>query len=134
RGGSREDMTSSPDIQRDGPFTTIWMNLPEKRNALSLTHMRSLTAAFEEVGGSDALGVILAARGPVFSAGHDFSDMAGADLGRMRALLFACSEMMDVIQSIPQPVIARVPGLATGAGCPLVAAWDLARPGDTAGL
>src|SRR5881296_2769606 len=49
----------------------------------------SLTAAFEEVGGSDALGVILAARGPVFSAGHDFADMAGADLGQMRALLFA---------------------------------------------
>ena len=110
------------------------MNLPEKRNALSLSHMQSLTAAFEEVGASDALGVILAARGPVFSAGHDFADMAGADLGQMRALLFACTEMMNLIQSIPQPVIARVHGLATAAGCQLVATCDLAVAADTAGF
>ena len=127
-------MTSSPEVVRDGPFTTIWMNLPEKRNALSLDHMLSLTAAFEEVGASEALGVILAARGPVFSAGHDFADMAGADLGQMRALLFACTRMMDTIQSIPQPVIARVHGLATAAGCQLVATCDLAIAADTAGF
>src|SRR4051794_12724249 len=67
-------------VDRDGPFVTITMNLPDKRNALSLVHMQELTQAFQEAGDSDALGVILAANGKVFSAGHDFADMAGADL------------------------------------------------------
>jgi len=127
-------MTSSPEVLRDGPFTTIWMNMPEKRNALSLEHMLALTAAFEEVGASDALGVILGGRGKVFSAGHDFADMAGADLGQMRALLIACTKLMNTIQSIPQPVVARVHSLATAAGCQLVATCDLAVAADTAGF
>src|SRR4051794_6247679 len=63
-------------VDRDGPFVTITMNLPDKRNALSLVHMQELTQAFQEAGDSDALGVILAGNGKVFSAGHDFADMA----------------------------------------------------------
>ncbi len=74
-------------VERDGPFATITMNRPERRNALSLEHMRELTAAFVQVGQSDARGIILAGNGPVFSAGHDFADMAGADLVAMRELL-----------------------------------------------
>jgi enoyl-CoA hydratase/carnithine racemase len=118
--------------ERSGDTVTITMDLPEKRNALSLAHMRELRQAFQEVGDGDATGVILAGNGPVFSAGHDFADMAGADLAEMRRLLLACTELMATMQAIPQPVVARVHGLATAAGCQLVATADLAVASDTA--
>ena len=120
------------DVTRTGPVVRITMNLPEKRNALSLTHMTELLEAFRQAGDSDATGVVLAANGPVFSAGHDFADMAGADLDVMRRLLRRCTELMETMQQIPQPVIARVHGLATAAGCQLVATADLAVAVDTA--
>lgn len=121
-------------VMRDGDYTTITMNRPERRNALSLAHMRELIAAFAEAGESDALGVILAGNGPVFSAGHDFADVAGADLPTVRRMLQTCAELMNLMQSIPQVVIARVHGLATAAGCQLVATCDLAVAADTAGF
>ena len=120
------------DVSRTGPVVRITMNLPEKRNALSLLHMTELLEAFRQAGESDATGVILAANGPVFSAGHDFADMAGADLDAMRKLLRRCTELMDTIQQIPQPVVAKVHALATAAGCQLVATADLAIAADTA--
>jgi enoyl-CoA hydratase/carnithine racemase len=110
----------------EGDFATITMNHPQRRNALSLKHMLELTAAFREVGESPALGVILAANGPAFSAGHDFADMVGQDLVAMRKLLSVCTTLMNTIQSIPQPVLARVHAIATAAGCQLVATCDLA--------
>jgi enoyl-CoA hydratase/carnithine racemase len=113
-------------VERDGPFTTITMNLPARRNALSLTHLRELLDAFRAVGDSDAWGVILAGNGPVFSAGHDFADLAGADLAAMRELLRTCTDLMETMQAIPQVVVARVHALATAAGCQLVATCDLA--------
>lgn len=119
-------------VERDGPFATITMNRPERRNALSLEHMRELTAAFAEVGKSDARGVILAGNGPVFSAGHDFADTVGADLVAMRQLLWTCTELMHTMQHIPQPVVARVHSLATAAGCQLVASADLAVAAEEA--
>lgn len=121
-------------VQREGPFVTITMNRPERRNALSVEHMRELTKAFAEVGTTDARGVILAGNGPVFSAGHDFADMVGADLVAMRELLWTCTELMNTMQRIPQPVVARVHALATAAGCQLVAAADLAVAADGAGF
>jgi enoyl-CoA hydratase/carnithine racemase len=120
------------DVTRSGPVARITMDLPKKRNALSLEHMTELLEAVREVGGSDATGVVLAANGPVFSAGHDFADMAGADLAAMRRLLSRCTELMTTIQSIPQPVIARVHALATAAGCQLVATCDLAVAAESA--
>jgi len=121
-------------VERQGPFFTVTMNRPERRNALSLQHMRELIAAFRQVGESDARGVILAGNGPVFSAGHDFADMVGADLVAMRELLWTCTELMTTIQGLRQPVIARVHGLATAAGCQLVASADLAVAADGAGF
>lgn len=120
------------DVTRTGPVVRITMNLPEKRNALSLVHMTELLDAFRQAGDSDATGVVLAANGPVFSAGHDFADMAGADLEQMRRLLKRCTELMHTMQQIPQPVIAKVHALATAAGCQLVATADLAVAADTA--
>src|SRR4051794_11398239 len=119
-------------VETDGPFAVITMNRPERRNALSLSHMRALTAAFRQVGETDATGTVLAGNGPVFSSGHDFADLAGADLGAARELLLACRELMETIQYVPQVVIARVHGLATAAGCQLVATCDLAVAADTA--
>jgi enoyl-CoA hydratase/carnithine racemase len=119
-------------VERDGSYLTVTMNRPERRNALSLAHMLELTDAFRAAGESDALGVIVAGAGPVFSAGHDFADMAGSNLNEMRRLLYTCTAMMDTIQQIPQVVIARVHGLATAAGCQLVASCDLAVAADSA--
>lgn len=119
-------------VARDGAITTITLNRPEKRNALAHDVMVELTATLREVGNSDALGVVLAAAGPVFSAGHNFGDLAGADLGATRRLFEVCTEMMDTLQSIPQPVIARVHALATAAGCQLVATCDLAIAAESA--
>ncbi len=118
----------------DGPITTITLNRPEKRNALALPVMLELTAALREVAQSDARGVILAANGPVFSAGHNFADMAGATLAQAQELFAICTTMMDAIQAMPQVVIARVHALATAAGCQLVASCDLAVAADSAGF
>jgi enoyl-CoA hydratase/carnithine racemase len=117
-----------------GEFATVTMNRPQRRNALSLAHMRELIAAFAQVGESDALGVVLAGNGPVFSAGHDFADVAEADLAAVRALLQTCTMLMTLMQQIPQPVVARVHGLATAAGCQLVASADLAVASENAGF
>ena len=113
-------------LEYEGDFATITMNYPQRRNALSLKHMLELTSAFREVGESKVRGVTLAANGPVFSAGHDFADVAGQDLVAVRKLLKVCTTLMNTIQEIPQPVLARVHGLATAAGCQLVATCDLA--------
>lgn len=120
------------EVTRSGDFTTIMMNRPQRRNALSLKHIRELLTAFLDVGESDALGVVLAGSGPVFSAGHDFADMAGSSHASVRQLLTVCTDLMVTMQQIPQPVVARVHGLATAAGCQLVASADLAVAADTA--
>jgi enoyl-CoA hydratase/carnithine racemase len=120
--------------ERSGDFATITMNRPQRRNALSLDHMRELIRAFSDAGDSDALGIVLAGNGPVFSAGHDFADVADADLPTVRKLLQTCTELMTLMQQVPQPVVARVHGLATAAGCQLVATADLAVASEDAGF
>ncbi|GAA1557249.1 enoyl-CoA hydratase-related protein [Actinomadura kijaniata] len=119
-------------IERDGAFTTITMNRPRRRNALSRAFLEDLTRAFAKVAETDARGVILAAEGPVFSAGHDFADLAGASHADVRDLLQTCADLMRTIQSVPQVVIARVHALATAAGCQLVATCDLAVAAESA--
>jgi enoyl-CoA hydratase/carnithine racemase len=121
-------------VERSGEFATVTMNRPQRRNALSLAHMRELIAAFEDLGNSDALGIVLAGNGPVFSAGHDLADVVQADLLQVRSLLMTCTELMTLIQQVPQPVVARVHGLATAAGCQLVATADLAVASEDAGF
>jgi len=121
-------------LERSGDFATITMSNPAKRNALSLMHMRALIAAFRQVGDSDALGVVLAANGKVFSAGHDFADVVDHEHADVRSLLVTCTELMTLIQQIPQPVVARVHALATAAGCQLVASADLAVAAESAGF
>lgn len=121
-------------VARAGDTTTITLNNPAKRNALSAAMMTELTQALREAGDSDTLAVVLAANGPVFSAGHNFADLAGADLAASRALFRQCTTLMDTVQAIPQPVVAKVHALATAAGCQLVATCDLAVAAQSAGF
>lgn len=119
-------------VTQEGDITTITLNHPQKRNALALPMIRELHRAFEDVGRTDARGVILAANGPVFSSGHYFGDLVSVTLAQARELFDVCTMMMDAMQAMPQPVIAKVHALATAAGCQLVASCDLAVASDNA--
>ncbi len=120
-------------VDREQSIATVTMNRPERRNALSLAHMEELIAAFRDLGRDGAVRtVILAGNGPVFSAGHDLREMLARDMNDYRRLFDVCTELMAVVQSIPQPVIARVHGMATAAGCQLVATCDMAVASEEA--
>jgi len=120
-------------LSTHGGLGTVTMNRPERRNALSEAHMRELVDAFARLGNDeDVRAIILAANGPVFCSGHDFADMVERDLDAMRELLTVCTELMRTMQRVPQPVVARVHGIATAAGCQLVASADLAVAAEEA--
>ncbi len=121
-------------VTHDGDTVRITMNRPQRRNSLCEEHLRELLAAFRSAGQTDATGIVLAGDGPVFSSGHDFADVAARDEAGVRALLDVCTELMRTIESVPQVVIARVHGLATAAGCQLVASCDLAVAAESAGF
>lgn len=105
----------------------ITLNRPEKRNALSLNLMAEMIDLLRAVQKNDGVRVlIIRAAGPVFSSGHDLSEMREGNVVSFRAAFDACTEMMEAVRSLPQPVIAQVQGMATAAGCQLVAACDLA--------
>lgn len=113
-------------VAREGAVAVVTLNRAEKRNALSLELMRELMAALRSVGAdAGARAVVLAAEGKVFSSGHDLSEMVGRSVVDYRELFDVCTELMALVQSIPQPVIAQVQGLATAAGCQLAATCDL---------
>lgn len=122
------------DVRHDGDVATVTLDNPDKRNALALDVMLELTGALRDIARSDALGVVLAANGPVFSAGHNFGDMVDAQLPDAQHLLRVCTDMMNLVQEVPQVVIARVHALATAAGCQLVATCDLALAAESAGF
>src|SRR3989454_697542 len=120
-------------VGEDAGLAIVTMNRPERRNALSEAHMAELTRALRSVGDAgEARAIVLAATGPVFSSGHDFADMVERDLDGMRRLLATCTELMLTIQRVPQPVVAQVQGVATAAGCQLVASCDLAVAAEEA--
>ncbi|GLV55132.1 enoyl-CoA hydratase [Dictyobacter sp. S3.2.2.5] len=120
------------ELSYEQDIATITMNNVKRRNALSLAHMQELISAFREVGASQASGVMLAANGAVFCSGHDLSEMVDQDLPFMTNLLETCTTLMNTIQEIPQPVLACVQGVATAAGCQLVATCDLAVAAENA--
>ncbi len=125
--------TSNTLIETDGALAYLTLNRPEKRNALSRATMQELLDALQRVSAMDEVGVvILRAKGSVFSAGHDLSEMVDCQPAEYESLFALCVRMMEAIQLLPQPVIAMVQGPATAAGCQLVAACDLAVAADTA--
>lgn len=117
---------------RDGDVVTITLTAPERRNPLSTSTLRELGAALDDAAGSDALAVVLASTGAVWSTGHDLKEMATLDEDRLRQLFATCTAVMRTIESMPQPVVAKVHALATAAGCQLVASCDLAVAGASA--
>ena len=119
---------------RNGDTVTVTLCNPAKRNALSLDVLQALTEAFARAGESDATGIVLAAEGPVFSAGHNFGEMKGASLADAHVLFSVCSNLMQMMHTVPQPVVARVHALATAAGWQLVASCDLAVAARSAGF
>jgi enoyl-CoA hydratase/carnithine racemase len=112
---------------REGSLAVITLNRPERRNAMSLDLMLELIACLDEIGSdSQVRAVILAAAGKVYSSGHDLNELVGGTIAEYRRLFDVCTQLMAKMQSIPQPVIAQVQGIATAAGCQLVATCDLA--------
>jgi enoyl-CoA hydratase/carnithine racemase len=121
------------DIDPESRIATLTLDRPEKRNALSTELMERLTRTLRELGDRSDVGVIvLTATGRVFSAGHDIAEMVDRSLADYQRIFDTCTLLMETIQHIPQPVIAMVRGVATAAGCQLVAACDLAFAEDTA--
>lgn len=113
-------------LETENGIARITMNRPERRNALSLGLMQEMTACLRTIGTARQSNVvIIAGAGSAFSAGHDLSEMTNRTINEYRQIFDACVEMMTMIQTIPQPVIAEVHGIATAAGCQLVATCDL---------
>ena len=120
-------------FESDGPIAVLTLNRPQRRNALSLELMTEVIGCLDEIAKDRNLrAVVLRAAGKVFSSGHDLSEMVGRDINEYRQVFDVCTEMMTRVQSIPQPVIAEVQGIATAAGCQLVATCDLAVASDQA--
>jgi enoyl-CoA hydratase/carnithine racemase len=114
-------------LEIDSSIAYVTMNRPQKRNALSLEHMQELIHCFESIAQNKNVSVvILKGSGPAFCAGHDLSEMVDQESAFYRHLFDVCTTLMETIQKIPQPVIAQVHGIATAAGCQLVATCDLA--------
>jgi enoyl-CoA hydratase/carnithine racemase len=113
-------------FEQEGALAYVTMNRPAKRNALSVEHMQELIACLKAIGERRELAVvILRGNGPAFSAGHDLSEMIGQPLEFYQRQFAICAELMETIIAIPQPVIAQVAGIATAAGCQLVATCDM---------
>jgi enoyl-CoA hydratase/carnithine racemase len=120
-------------IDSDRGIVRLTLNRPEKRNALSMDLLRRLKRAIESIAADpSARVVVLGSRGPVFCSGHDLKEMVGRTEDEYRDLFALCSRVMLGLRRLPQPVIARVQGVATAAGCQLVAACDLAVAGEEA--
>lgn len=115
------------------PAVVLTMNRPEQRNALSTPLMQELTEQLERQSARPEVRVVvLKGAGPAFSAGHDLHELVDRSLGEERQVFEVCTRMMETVQRIPQPVIAAVHGIATAAGCQLVATCDLAVASEQA--
>ncbi|MEQ9813477.1 MAG: enoyl-CoA hydratase [Azospirillaceae bacterium] len=127
-------MTASPKpiedelrVERGDGIARLTLDRPATRNALSLALMERLDRELAELARDPAIKVVvIAAEGPAFSAGHDLKELRGADRAMLTRIFETCSRLMTRIVDLPRPVIAEVGGMATAAGCQLVASCDLA--------
>jgi len=114
-------------VDSSTPVARVTLAWPEKRNALSIQMMEELTHALTDIGDRREIGAIIVdAEGKAFSAGHFLKEMVDKDITHQRRVFDTCVTMMNTLQAIRQPVIAQVQGVATAAGCQLVATCDLA--------
>lgn len=120
-------------LDREPPLAYITLNRPNQRNAMSLELMEEVISALQALGKDDKISVvIIRGNGPVFCAGHDIAEMRNQDIHFFRHLFDVCCDLMEALQQIPQPVIAQIHGVATAAGCQLVASCDLAIASENA--
>jgi enoyl-CoA hydratase/carnithine racemase len=138
---ARAPMPQTPVLLREtvGKIVVLTLNRPEARNSLSEGLIADLHAALSDIHADKSVrAVVIAANGPAFSAGHDMKEMTArrADADRGRAyfahIMNACSAMMQAIVGLPKPVVAAVQGVATAAGCQIVASCDLAVASEAA--
>jgi enoyl-CoA hydratase/carnithine racemase len=134
-------LPSSPILLREtiGSIAVLTLNRPAARNSLSEGLIGELHAALGQIGADPLVrAVVIAANGPAFSAGHDMKELTArrtdADRGRayFATIMNACSAMMQAVVQLPKPVVAAVQGIATAAGCQLVASCDLAVASEAA--
>ncbi len=128
-------MTTSPVLYAITPegVATLTLNNPERRNALSSPTLVELERLLAQIADDpSARVVVFRSEGPVFSSGHDLNELVNADAEDYTAVFQACMRVMEAIRLLPKPVIAQVQGLATAAGCQLVATCDIAVAADTA--
>ena len=140
---ARVPVPPSPILLREhvGSTAVLTLNRPEARNSLSEDLIAELHAALKEIDDDKSVrALVIAANGPAFSAGHDMKELTArrsdADRGRayFAQIMNACSAMMQAIVHLPKPVVAAVQGVATAAGCQLVASCDLAVASEAAGF
>lgn len=116
-------------------IAVLTLNNPRRRNALSFAMMDEMLGHLENAeNDSEARVVVIRAEGPVFSSGHDLRELAEGDIEDQTILFARCTELMEAVRLLPKPVIAQVQGLATAAGCQLVATCDLAVASEDAGF
>lgn len=130
-----EELHHTRHVRREdaGAVTTLTLDFPEKFNPLSAAVLAELQAALDAIAADDGIQVvIIAAEGRAFCAGHDLKELRANDRAANAELFDACSRMMLSVNRLPQPVIAAVQGVATAAGCQLVAACDLAVAAEEA--
>ncbi len=120
-------------VEANEGVTTLRLNRPQRRHALSLSLLQELEEALKQISQDRSVrAVVIASDGPVFSSGHDLGEMQGCSEDEYQKLFSTCARVMQLVRKLPQPVIARVQGFATAAGCQLVAACDLAVASDQA--
>lgn len=125
--------TAPVSVGRDGGIVTLTLSRPERRNPLSAETMAALRDGLRDAGADPAVrAVVIGSEGPVFSAGHDLRELAAGDAAAHERIFDLCAELMLTVHGLEVPVIARVQGLATAAGCQLVAACDLAVASEAA--
>jgi enoyl-CoA hydratase/carnithine racemase len=134
--GALDESPVRPDhvaVSREPPAARLRLNRPDKRNALSLALMGELIASLQHLARDpDIRAIVVEGAGPVFSAGHDLGELQGRDVGFYQEVFDVCTQLMETIHQVPQPVIAKVHGVATAAGCQLVASCDLAVAAESA--
>ena len=119
-------------VTGDG-IAVLTLNNPDRRNALSFLTLLNLERRLSEIATDPAARVVvIRSEGPVFSSGHDLNELVNGDAEDYTAVFDACTRVMEGIRLLPKPVIAQVQGLATAAGCQLVATCDIAVAADTA--
>jgi enoyl-CoA hydratase/carnithine racemase len=141
---ARATTPQSPILLRetiDNNIALLTLNRPQARNSLSEGLIGELHAALDKIrNDNNVRAVVIAANGPAFSAGHDMKELTArrSDVDRGRAyfaqIMNACSAMMQAVVQLPKPVVAAVQGIATAAGCQLVASCDLAVASEAAGF